>query len=69
MNRQKRNPSQRAYTKGYQLGFDGRSEDACPYQSSSVLAHEWMKGWREGRDDQTEGFNVHTLQQKIIAIN
>ena len=67
MKRQKRNPTQRAYAKGYQLGFDGRSNDTCPYQTNSVSAHEWMKGWQEGRDDLSEGFNVHTLQQKIVA--
>jgi len=67
MKRQKRNPSQRAYTKGYQLGFDGRSEDTCPHQSNSIFAHEWMKGWREGREDQSVGFKMHTSQQKILA--
>ena len=69
MKRQKRNPSQRAYNKGYQSGFEGRSNDICPFQTSSISAHEWMKGWQEGRDDSSEGFNVHTLQQKIVAQN
>jgi ribosome modulation factor len=67
MKRQKRDPSQRAYIKGYQLGFDGRSEDTCPHQSNSIFAHEWMKGWREGREDQTEGFKMQASQQKILA--
>ena len=28
-----------------------------------------MNGWREGRDDQSEGFKMHTSQQKIVAQN
>jgi len=67
MKRQKRDPSQRAYLKGYQLGFDGRSKDTCPHQTNSVFAHEWMNGWREGRDDQSEGFKMQASQQKITA--
>lgn len=67
MRRQKRNPSQRAYLKGYQLGFDGRSEDNCPYHHQSGSAFQWMRGWREGRADYWQGLDIGSSQQKVVS--
>ena len=67
MKSQKRDISQRAYSKGYQLGYQGRSEDNCPYQGNSNTAREWLKGWQEGHDDRCDGINTQASQQKIMA--
>jgi ribosome modulation factor len=65
--KQKREGSLRAFSKGYQLGYQGRSEENCPFNLSSNVAKEWLRGWREGRDDQFEGINIQASQQKIVA--
>ncbi|HBD11525.1 MAG TPA: ribosome modulation factor, partial [Porticoccaceae bacterium] len=58
MRRQKRDISQRAYNRGYQQGYQGRSDENCPFQTDSGRAHEWTKGWREGRDDLQNGIKI-----------
>jgi ribosome modulation factor len=54
MKRQKRDKSERAFVRGYQLGFSGKSRDLCPHDSEG-LRQSWLSGWREGRTDQWEG--------------
>ena len=55
MKTQKRDKSERAYTKGYQVGSLGRSQDLCPHETEAPR-QAWMAGWRQGRIDQWEGF-------------
>lgn len=54
MKRQKRDKSDRAYTKGYQTGVSGRSKDICPHVEPQ-LRQAWLSGWREGRIDNWDG--------------
>ncbi|WP_017429898.1 ribosome modulation factor [Vreelandella jeotgali] len=54
MKRQKRDPFQRAYVRGYKAGVNGRSRDECPSDNVNVREY-WMSGWREGRGDQWDG--------------
>ncbi len=54
MKRQKRDPSKRAYSKGYSAGVNGRSRDFCPF-NSLICRSSWLNGWREGRTDQNYG--------------
>lgn len=49
MKRQKRDRGERAYSRGYLAGLQGRSRDACPF-TEEALRQTWMNGWREGRD-------------------
>ena len=55
MKRQKRDRSNRAYSKGYQAGVEGRSRDICPFDALDARTN-WMAGWREGRIDQHSGY-------------
>ncbi|WP_163372753.1 ribosome modulation factor [Endozoicomonas acroporae] len=54
MKRLKRDKSDRAFNKGYQVGLSGRSRDICPHQEVD-LRQSWLSGWREGRVDNWEG--------------
>lgn len=54
MKRQKRDPVQRAYHRGYLSGLSGRSHDLCPHTDGNCR-QEWLKGWEEGREDQFSG--------------
>ncbi len=64
MKRQKRNQIERAFTKGYQAGVEGRSRNLCP--NSTRNTHQtWINGWREGREDLWDGFNRAAQAQKI----
>ena len=64
MKRQKRDMLARAFEKGYQMGFKGRSRDMRPKQDGA--AHqEWMNGWREGREDKWSGFTGVSGLQKL----
>ena len=54
MKRQKRDRTDRAFTKGYQVGVSGRSKDICPHEEPQ-LKQSWLTGWREGRTDNWEG--------------
>jgi len=65
MKRQKRDPSQRAFLKGYQAGFDGRNKNSCPHHTTTPCAHDWYNGWREGHEDRLRGYKLHTEQQKV----
>lgn len=54
MKRKKRCPLQRAYSKGYFAGIQGRSRDFCPHQELDHKEH-WLSGWRAGRTDLKDG--------------
>lgn len=49
MKSQKRDRGERAYSRGYQAGLQGRSRDACPFPHQD-LHQTWLNGWREGRE-------------------
>lgn len=57
MRKKKRDLGERAYTRGYQAGYLGKSRNACPHQLSA-LRHEWLSGWREGRNDNWGGADL-----------
>ncbi|PCS24036.1 ribosome modulation factor [Candidatus Enterovibrio escicola] len=52
MKRQKRDRLERAQSKGYQAGVNGRSSEACPYHNIDTRC-QWLGGWRDGRDIKT----------------
>jgi ribosome modulation factor len=54
MRRQKRDKTDRAFTKGYQTGVSGHSKDICPH-TEPQLRQAWLTGWREGRVDNWDG--------------
>ena len=65
MKRHKRDRSNRAYSKGYQTGLSGRSQDLCPFDALESRT-QWLAGWREGRIDHHSGYtgvaSVHNLK-------
>ena len=67
MKRQKRDMRDRAFSRGYQAGVTGRSRDLCPHEQQSV-SEEWMRGWREGRTDNWDGFSSVTAVHKAMQI-
>ena len=56
MHRSKRDPSTKAYAKGYNAGLTGRSRDNCPYgeasNTSQDIRQNWLSGWREAKTAQ-----------------
>ncbi len=64
MKRQKRNRSEIALTRGYQAGFTGLSRDKCPFDTGEIR-HQWLSGWREGREDRWNGYNTAASVQKM----
>lgn len=68
MKRQKRDLSHRAFIKGYQAGFSGRSKNICPHQADTGVHAEWMRGWEEGHTDQWSGFSQFMGQQKVANL-
>lgn len=64
MKRQKRNQTERAFSKGYQAGIAGRSRSICPHETG-MARQEWLSGWREARTDQWDGYNVMAQVQKL----
>lgn len=55
MNTQKRNRSERAFTKGYSNGVNGKSKELCPHSNDGDNRVAWMAGWREGRSNNWDG--------------
>ena len=55
MRRQKRDKSNRAFTRGYQIGVHGKTRDLCPYHDDDYK-QAWLNGWRCGREDQWDGY-------------
>lgn len=68
MKKQKRNTQERAYIRGYMAGFSGRSRSLCPHEQSTSR-FEWLSGWREGREDQWNGFNRMATAQKLSNLS
>lgn len=64
MKRQKRSQIERAFSKGYMTGIDGRSRSLCPHVNGPNR-QEWMSGWREAREDHWAGFNRAAQAQKL----
>jgi ribosome modulation factor len=64
MKRQKRDQTERAFTKGYQAGIEGRSRSLCPHETG-LARQQWLNGWRESRIDQWDGFNRLAQVQKL----
>ncbi|WP_339643226.1 ribosome modulation factor [uncultured Porticoccus sp.] len=65
MKRQKRDSSHRAFIKGYQAGYHGRNKTLCPHAEETTLAQDWCNGWREGREDNWNGYKEQAIQQKV----
>ncbi len=55
MRRQKRDRSDRAFTRGYRSGVHGKSRELCPYHEDEPKQN-WLNGWRTGREDNWDGF-------------
>ena len=68
MKRQKRDQTERAFTKGYQAGIEGRSRSLCPHETG-LTRQQWLSGWRESRIDQWDGYNRLAQVQKINNIH
>lgn len=64
MKRQKRNQIERAFSKGYNAGIEGRSRSLCPHENGNIR-QTWLSGWREGREDHWDGFNRAAQAQKL----
>lgn len=64
LKRHKRDKSDRAFNKGYQVGLSGRSRDICPHNELE-LRQSWLGGWREGWVANLEGMtgisNLHRM--------
>ncbi|MDH2435156.1 ribosome modulation factor [Pokkaliibacter plantistimulans] len=54
MKRQKRDTSNRMFSRGYQAGLAGKSRDICQFTKLDQRAN-WMTGWRAGREDYWNG--------------
>jgi len=67
MKRQKRNRSEVAVGRGYQAGYSGTSRDKCPFGAGEIR-HQWLSGWREGREDRWNGYNVSASMQKLNSL-
>jgi len=65
MRRQKRDMTERAFSKGYQAGSSDRHKEASPNDNGDVR-QQWLTGWREGRTDQWDGYTgvsgIHKLE-------
>ena len=68
MKRQKRDRSEQAVSKGYQAGYSGTSRDRCPFDTGDVR-HQWISGWREGREDRWNGYNITASVQKLNSLH
>ena len=67
MKRQKRDQTERAFSKGYKAGIEGRSRSLCPHDSGTAR-QQWLNGWRESRIDQRDGLNRMAQVQKMSNI-
>lgn len=66
MRSQKRNPIEKAFTKGYQAAMSGKSWAACPFESGKARVI-WMNGWREAREDHWSGLDTRSQVQKLSS--
>lgn len=67
MKTQKRSHIERAFSKGYQAGIDGRSRSICPHEAGDAR-QTWLSGWREGREDHWSGFGRAAFAQKLSSM-
>ncbi|MFK7159979.1 ribosome modulation factor [Marinospirillum sp. MEB164] len=67
MKRQKRDRTQSVFTRGYQAGMAGQSKDKCPLTQED-LRHNWLNGWREGREDRWSGMRGVSAIHKNPAV-
>ena len=67
MKRQKRDKTERAFAKGYQMGSQGRPNENCPHSNENDQRQAWLNGWREGWSDHVEGYTgvsgIHKVNQ------
>ena len=68
MRRQKRDKSNRAYARGYQAGVQGRSKSLCPYTDENIARQYWLNGWRDGREDNWDGYTGVSGVHKIANV-
>ncbi len=68
MKRQKRDQTERTFSKGYSAGIEGRSRSLCPHVTGDIR-QTWLTGWREGREDHWDGFNRAAQAQKISNLH
>ena len=54
MKKCKRDQSERAYGRGYRVGFCGRPRDNCPH-CKITCRQAWFNGWRDGWTDHVQG--------------
>jgi ribosome modulation factor len=64
MKTQKRSQTNRAFSKGYQAGVSGKSWGNCPFESGETREN-WMAGWRDGREDNWNGFGRAAQAQRL----
>ena len=64
MKRQKRDRFDRAYSKGYNAGLNGKSQDRCPFDAL-IARSSWINGWREGRTDHIQGYTGGASVQNL----
>ena len=57
MNRQKRDRSERAFSKGYKAGQSGQTKSACPYNTNEERS-QWLGGWREANEERNAGYVI-----------
>ncbi len=66
--RQKRDKTERAFQKGYRAGLSGKAQETCPHVAE-MPRHSWLCGWREGYEDNVNGFvgvsGVHLASQQL----
>jgi ribosome modulation factor len=67
MKSQKRDRTQRVYTRGYQAGIKGQSREKCPALQDDLRTN-WMSGWREGREDMWSGMRGVSAIHKNPAV-
>lgn len=67
MKTHKRSQTERAFVKGYQAGIEGKSRSLCPHETGDNR-HNWLSGWREGREDHWDGYNRAAQAQKMSSM-
>lgn len=67
MKRHKRERSELLFSRGFNAGIAGRSQDTCPYQDINLRQH-WMAGWREGRSNEREGLQGVAALHLVSAL-
>lgn len=66
MKKQKRNLTERAYSRGYRAGVERRSKDLAPIAFGEIR-DAWLAGWRSGRSDHWDGYIGVSGIHKMIS--